>query len=37
MNRRSQNKGKSSGSFKSRSGKTHKMNLSNPLRGGWRL
>lgn len=37
MHRSSQRKGKSAGQFKGRAGKTHRMNLSSPLRGGWRL
>lgn len=34
--RRSSSRG-SGGSFRGRAGKTHKLNVKQPLRGGWRL
>lgn len=37
MRRNNVSKGKSRKSFVSRAGKTDKMNLSQPRRGGWRL
>lgn len=37
MYRSSPNKQSSRKSFNSRASKTHKLNLSAPLRGGWRL
>jgi len=37
MHRRSERRGGSKGRFNRRAGKTHSMNLSSPLRGGWRL
>lgn len=37
MHRSSPNKGRSVRKFKGRASKTHRINLSAPLRGGWRL
>lgn len=37
MRRSRPNKQKSRGSFNGRAAQTHKLNLSAPLRGGWRL
>lgn len=37
MRRSRPSKSKSTGSFKARAGKTNRINLSQPLRGGWRM
>lgn len=37
MHRSRQRRGGSKRQFDGRAGKTHPMNLSSPLRGGWRL
>nr|QJB18810.1 MAG: hypothetical protein [Microvirus sp.] len=37
MHRGRQKRGPSRGRFNERASKTHVMNMSSPLRGGWRL
>lgn len=37
MHRRPVNKSQSRSAFNGRASKTHRINLSAPLRGGWRL
>lgn len=37
MHRRSERRSGSKRRFNSRADKTHRLNLSSPLRGGWRL